>query len=125
MSIENNAYFWQKLDTMIMSGNYQIKYKKNEAHHKYPALVYPLDFGYIVSELGDFKTACYKGSNGSDCESIIVSVDILEGSSIVQLCIGLTDEEEKSLLDFLNQTEFQKTVLIRRSNVIPLWAIEN
>ena len=125
MSIENNAYFWQKLDTMIMSGNYQIKYKKNEAHRKYPALVYPLDFGYIVSELGDFKTACYKGSNGSDCESIIVSVDILEGSSIVQLCIGLTNEEEASLLDFLNQTEFQKTVLIRRSNVIPLWAIEN
>ena len=125
MSIENNAYFWQKLDTMIMSGNYQKKYNKNEAHHKYPALVYPLDFGYIVSELGDFKTACYKGSNGSDCNSIIVSVDILEGSSVVQLLIGVSEQEQNDLLLFLNQTQFQKTILISRSNVIPTWAMEN
>ena len=125
MGVENNVFFWQKLDTMIMSGNYEKKFNKNEQHKKYPNLIYPLEFGYISSEMGDSKTACYKGSSGDECNSIIVSADILDGICIVQLLIGVSEKEEEDILIFLNQTQFQKTILVRRSNHIPSWSIEN
>ena len=43
----------------------------------------------------------------------------------VKLFVGVSPEEEEEIMAFLNQTEFQKAVLIRRGNDIPLWASKN
>ena len=40
----------------------------------------------------------------------------------VKLLIGCSEEEELEILEFLNQTEFQKAVLIRRGSEVPYWA---
>ena len=40
----------------------------------------------------------------------------------VKLLVGCTEEDENDILEFLNQTEFQKAVLIRRGNEVPEWA---
>ena len=36
--------------------------------------------------------------------------------------VGCSEEEINKILQFLNQTEFQKAILIRRGDDIPSWA---
>ena len=45
MELENNAYFWQKLDTLVLSSTMVIDHKKNTSHPNYPNLIYPVDYG--------------------------------------------------------------------------------
>ena len=122
---ENNGYFWQKVDTLLMSCTLNIINHKGEHHKKYPDFIYPLDFGYLVSDLNDDSKgiACYIGHEHQFCNSAIVSVDILDGECFVQFLIGCNEQQEEQVLKFLNQSEFQKTVIIRRAKEIPSWAV--
>ena len=122
MTIENNAYFWQKLDTLLYSLNFKLVHHKGDKHLKYPTLIYPFNFGYYSDNITK-GIATYYGDHHNDCNSIIVGVDILSGECVVQLIIGLNKEEEEKLLYFLNQTAFQKTIIVRRSDEIPPWSI--
>lgn len=121
---ENNAYFWQKVDTLCLSGDFVLKNVKGSVDVHYHNLVFPCDFGYLQDSSKNEVTsiACFKGSKGLQCESCIVSVDILKGSLNVMLLLGVSDQEEDEILRFLNQTDFQKTVLIRKGNEIPNWS---
>ena len=39
----------------------------------------------------------------------------------VKVLVGLSDEEIEEVLHFLNCTDFQKSVLIKRGKTIPSW----
>ena len=52
---------------------------------------------------------------------LVVAADILKKTLDIKILAGCTDEEEKAVLHFLNQTDYQKTVLIRRGREIPSW----
>ncbi|MDD6560626.1 MAG: Inorganic pyrophosphatase [Lactimicrobium massiliense] len=125
---ENNAFFWQKVDTLFLSGKLALTKKKGEAHDTFRNLVYPTDYGH----LGDTKSttaegvSVYAGSGDrSQITALVVAADILTKELDVKMLIGCTEEEVMAVLRFLNQTDFQKTVLIRRSNVIPSWGISD
>ena len=120
---ENNAYFWQKLDTMYLSSDLVIDRPKGTSHPLYSNLVYPVDYGYLKDILGDEHISCYKGSkHETSVNAMVVCADILNKDIEVKLLVGCTDEEEEDILGFLNQTDFQKSVIIRRGNGIPDWA---
>ena len=63
---------------------------------------------------------------GSEISSLVlaiaVSADILKKDCEVKLLVGCSEEEIHDILEFLNQTEFQKAVLLRRGNEVPEWA---
>ena len=40
----------------------------------------------------------------------------------MKLLIGCSEEEKHEILEFLNQTEFQKAILVQRGNEVPDWA---
>ena len=125
MEFENNAYFWQKLDTLLLSSDLLMDKPKGSVHPTYHNLVYPVDYGHLKSNNEDITEhiGIYKGSlNSSIIESIVVCVDILKKDIEVKLLMACTKEEETSILEFLNQTDFQKTVIIKRGNSIPGWA---
>ena len=122
---ENNALFWQKVDSLFLSGTKTLMKKKGEHHDTYNNLVYPVDYSRIV----DMKSpsahgvAVYMGSgNRNSVTGLIVAADILEKELDVKLLAGCTDEEIEDVLRYLNQTEFQKTIVIRRNSVVPEWA---
>ena len=125
MELENNVFFWQKLDTLLLSSEVVIERKKATAHPKYANLIYPVDYGYFSETISSDSSEVdlFKGTKkGSTVESIIVAVDILKKDVEVKVLLGCTKEEELEILRFLNQTDFQKTILIRRGNTIPTWA---
>lgn len=120
---ENNAYFWQKIDTLFSSSSLEMRKKKGDTHPKYKKMIYPVDYGYL-KELNDEKgVSVYRGTDKPVVNAIIVAADILERDLDVKLLVGCTEEEEENVLRFLNQTDFQKTILIRRGNEVPSWGI--
>lgn len=125
---ENNAYFWQKLDTLTFSSHFVLSQPKGTSHPAYHNLVYPLDYGYLKDTLAADANgiAIYKGSIATSMvQACVVAADILKKDVEIKLLLGCTPSEEEEVLRFLNQTEFQKTVLIRRANTVPLWAMND
>ena len=125
IEFENNAYFWQKLDTLYLSSGYQITRKKGEVHPRFQNLIYPVDYGYIndTKSFGKDGVSVYAGSgNQYEISALVVAADILIKELDVKVLVGCTEEEVDQVLRFLNQTNYQKTVLIRKGNELPSWA---
>ena len=128
MEFENNAYFWQKLDTLLMSGDLTVDRPKGSKHPMYTNMEYPVDYGYLHGLVtGDpEQVGVYQGSlGGFQVDAIVVCVDILKKDLEVKLLVGCSEEEITSILCFLNQTDFKKTILARRGSDIPNWAVSN
>lgn len=122
---ENNAYFWQKIDTLYLSGTRKLIKHKGEQHDSFKNLVYPIDYARIedMKSVSGHGVAVYLGSgNRNKVSALIVAADILEKELDVKVLAGCTEEEIHDVLTYLNQTEFQKTVLMRRGNAMPEWA---
>lgn len=123
--LENNIYFWQKLDTLLLSSSCTIDRPKGSRHFKYKNLVYPVDYGFLVDTTGSDQAPVdvFKGSqSGLKVQAIAVSADILKKDVEVKLITGCTTEEIQTILEFLNQTEFQKAILVWRGKDAPRWA---
>lgn len=125
--ILNNAFFWQKLDTLLYTLDYKQIRAKGDVHPKYTNLVYPLEYGYLLDpdNEGSVVAKVFKGSlSPKKSDQIILSVDILQKDIDVKILMGCSVEEQMMILKFLNQTAFQKTILIRRDDITPDWAID-
>lgn len=120
---ENNAYFWQKVDTLYSSGDLKITNKKGTIHKDYPSLKYPCDFGYVKTLNSDSDTPMevFKSDGGKKVDAIALCADILNKRFEVKALVGLNDGEIEAVLHFLNCTDYQKSVLVKRSKDIPSW----
>lgn len=123
--LENNAYFWQKLDTLLFSSNCTIDRPKGSTHYKYSNLVYPVDYGYLTDTTGSDQKPIdvFQGSNPAfKVDAIVVSADILKKDCEVKLLVGCTEGETLEILKFLNQTDYQKAILVQRGVEVPFWS---
>lgn len=120
---ENNAYFWQKVDTLYSSGDFKLTNKKGTTHKNYPSLKYPCDYGYVKTLSSDTETPMevFKSTGGKKIDAIALCADIINKRFEVKALVGLNDEELESVLHFLNCTDFQKSILIKRGKEIPSW----
>ena len=57
--------------------------------------------------------------NRYETSALVVAADILIKELDVKVLVGCTEEEVDQVLRFLNQTNYQKTVLIRKGNELP------
>jgi len=122
--LENNAFFWQKLDTLYFSSSIVITQPAGSAHPVYGNLVYPVNYGYLSDTLSQDETgiSIYKGSlSANQVNTVLIAADILKKDIEVKLMVGCSVAEEDAILRFTNQTDFQKTILIRRGMEVPSW----
>ncbi|MDF9824011.1 inorganic pyrophosphatase [Breznakia sp. PF5-3] len=122
---ENNALFWQKLDTIFLSSTLKIERAKDTQHPKYANMVYPVDYGYLQDTIGSDNEPIdvFSGKEKNrQVQAIVVSADILKRDCEVKIIMGCSEAEIHSILVFLNQTESQKAVLLRRGQEVPEWA---
>lgn len=121
----NNAYFWQKVDTLYFSSKVVIAYEKGDHHKQYKNMIYPVQYGYLFDLVEDknLGIAVFKGSlKSKQVDSLIIAADILKKDLEPKLLVGCTEEEEQNILHFLNQTDMQKTIMVRRGKELPSWA---
>lgn len=122
---ENNAYFWQKLDSLFFSSSITITQPAGSSHPKYANLVYPVNYGILKDTQATEQAgiSIYRGSRSAhNVEALVLAADILNKDIDVKLLVGCTDEEIDSILRFVNSTEFQKSVILRRGTEVPAWA---
>lgn len=123
---ENNAYFWQKLDALYLSGDFKVAYKKGSKHPRYASMIFPCDYGHIETLSSDSNQTSLKvmrGEAANKVSAIVVCANLLEKDMNVIALVGLDDEEQEKVLAFLNQNDWQKTVIFRRGKDVPNWAI--
>ncbi len=123
---ENNAFFWQKVDTLYLSSGFRQTRKKGDVHPVFKNLIYPTDYGHVADtkSVSGEGVSVYAGSLSRNViTALVVAADILAKELDVKVLVGCTDEEVDDVLRFLNQTDYQKTVLIRRGRDIPSWGI--
>lgn len=120
---ENNAYFWQKVDTLYSSGDFKLTNKKGSLHKDLPSLKYPCDFGYVKTLNSETESPMqvFKSNSGKKVDAIALCADIINKGFEVKALVGLDDDEQEAVLHFLNCTDTQKTVLIKRGKTIPSW----
>ncbi|NLC96682.1 MAG: Inorganic pyrophosphatase [Erysipelotrichaceae bacterium] len=125
-SFENNAFFWQKMDTLFLSTELKVTRQKGERHPIYNNLIYPVDYCHLEGTSGNSESGLicvYKGSIDTNrIDAVVVSVDILKKDMDTKLISGCSEIEEAAVLRFLNQTDFQKTIIVRRGVELPSWA---
>jgi len=120
---QNNAYFWQKIDSLCLSGDLINLVKKGEADKEFPNYVMPCDYGYLKFLDGDSQSLHYfKGSLNNEVNGIILCADILSKRVDAKILLGCSEVEEEAILRYLNQDDFRKTVLIKRGSEVPSWA---
>lgn len=125
VEFENNALFWQKLDSLFFSSELAIDRKKHTSHPTYANLIYPVDYGYLKDALSMDNEGIdvFVGSKKNrQIEGLVVALDIVKKDIEVKLLYGCNEDEISDILLFLNQTDYQKTIIIYRGDDIPSWA---
>ena len=109
--------FWAAVDTLIGNSKIVIDRPKNTAHPKYPNCIYPVDYGYLAgtASMDGGGIDLWLGSAGTNtADAIICTVDLLKRDSEIKLLIGCTASEKQKILEFHNDSEYMKGILIER-----------
>lgn len=113
---------------MFLSSEINLNRKKGDVHPVFKNLIYPTDYGHVTDtkSVTSEGVSVYAGSGDRNkITALVVAADILAKELDVKMLIGCTEQEVDDVLRFLNQTDLQKTVLIRRGNDIPTWSFSD
>ncbi|MGI5899792.1 MAG: inorganic pyrophosphatase [Christensenellales bacterium] len=116
-NLENHSpAFWSALDKLVSESKIIIDRPEGSRHPKYPALIYPVDYGYLenTSSMDGGGIDAWKGTNGELIDAIIVTVDLFKKDSEIKILIGCSEEEKQLVMDIHNNSEYMNRILIRR-----------
>src|SRR6478609_4162289 len=108
--------FWQKLDLLVQESEIRVDRPRGSAHPRYPADIYPLDYGYLEGTVsGDGQDIdVWKGSlPKGGVTGIICTIDTEKRDAEIKILVGCTAQEMRSALDWHNSGE-QAAILIER-----------
>ena len=117
----NNAEYWNAMDELIRRSELVIDRPRGSAHPRFPARLYPLDYGYLANttSMDGEGVDVWRGSSPElGLTAIICTVDLLKGDSEIKLLLGCTPEEAQVILDFHNHSPSAKGLLIPRPGSI-------
>jgi len=114
--MKNNPAFWQALDKLVQESEIVIDRPKGSPHPRYPAFIYPLDYGELkgtTSMDGDGIDVWLGTNPAKEVDAIMCIVDLTQRDSEIKILIGCTEKE--IVYRVHNETEVMKGVLLRRT----------
>ena len=114
--------FWSALDELIRRSQLGIDRPRGSAHPRFPALTYPLDYGYLAqtsSTDGEGVDVWQGSALAQSLNAIICTVDLEKRDIEVKLLLGCTREEIQLVLDFHNRSPSMKGLLVPRPGSTP------
>jgi len=113
-----NTEFWQMLDELLSSSELVIDRPKGSHHPKYPALVYPVDYGFLenTTSMDGGGIDIWRGTHGSDIDAVIITIDMMKKDSEIKLLVGCDEKEKQIILDTHNNSKYMKAIMIRRQD---------
>lgn len=113
-----NQKFWESVDTLVNESKVVIDRPKGTHHPRFSSIVYPVDYGYLENTTSPDGNSIdvYRGTASFEkVDAIVCTVDLMKKDSEIKLLINCTPEEKKKILDFHNESEYMKGILIERS----------
>jgi inorganic pyrophosphatase len=108
--------FWSNLDQLVVTCKWRIDRPRGAAHPRYPALVYPVDYGYLEetrSPDGGGIDIWVGSLPEKRINAIVCTVDMYKRDSEIKLLIGCTRQEIQQILQVHND-RLQSGILIER-----------
>lgn len=109
--------FWAALDRLVSASQIVIDRPKNSAHPRFPDMIYPLDYGYLANTAsadGDGIDIWLGSLPERRVMAVICIVDLMKRDSEIKILIGCTETEQEIILNFHNNSEYMKGLLIKR-----------
>ena len=111
--------FWAALDKLVETSEIVIDRPKNTPHPRFTQYIYPLDYGYLegTTSMDGEGVDLWRGSLPElKLTAILCTVDLIQRDSEIKLLLGCTEEEIRTILDFHNQHELMRGMLVRRES---------
>jgi F420 biosynthesis protein FbiB-like protein len=111
--------FWQYFDQLVAEHPVVIDRAAGSPHPRYPALIYPLDYGYLQgTNSGDGSGIdLWVGTKpGRGLDALLLTVDLGKADAEIKLLLGCTAEEQKTVAAFLNGDGLQTTLFSRNAS---------
>ena len=108
--------FWTLLDALIGSSELVIDRPKGFSRPHAPAIVYPLDYGYLKgTSSGDGEGIdVWRGSlPAGRLDAVVCTVDVRKRDAEIKLLLGCTVAEKHAICDF-HRSEFTSAILVNR-----------
>jgi F420 biosynthesis protein FbiB-like protein len=99
------ADFWDYLDRLVTQHPVTVDRPRGSAHPAYPALIYPLDYGYLegTTTVDGGGLDVWLGSlETRQLDALALTVDLHKRDAEIKLLLGCTPAEKQVILDFLN-----------------------
>ena len=114
------AEFWNALDQLLDACPLVIDRPKGSTHPRYPELIYPLDYGYLLG-----STTCDGGGldawRGSLAEpaltALALTVDLHKRDAEIKLLLGCNENDLQTILLFHNDGSQRATLILRPSSL--------
>ncbi len=108
--------FWSKLAAMLGASVIVIDRPKGCPHPRFPAMAYPLDYGYLAGTSGDGNEIdIFRGSReAGQLDAIACTADTLKRDTEIKLLLGCTNEEIETVRAFLNNSDHMSAIVLRR-----------
>ena len=98
--------FWQTLDRLVASSRVVVERPAGSAHPRYPALIYPLDYGCLEASRasdGDPVDVWLGSLAARRVCAVITTVDLHKRDVETKLLLGCTAAEMETITAFHNQ----------------------
>jgi len=102
----NDHDFWSTIASFVSAKAVVVDRPKGSAHPEVPALIYPLDYGYLVglrSGDGDDVDVWIGSSKGQAISGVICTVDAGKRDIEVKILLGCTRAEQRRILALHNR----------------------
>lgn len=109
--------FWSALDALVETTQVVIDRPAGSAHPRFPAFIYPLDYGYLLgtSSMDGEGIDVWLGSRPElGITAVMCTVDLIKRDSEIKILLGCTEEEQTTIHRFHNNSELMKGLLIPR-----------
>lgn len=96
--------FWNIVEQLIRHVRIEIDRPKGTAHPRYPEMVYPVDYGYLVGTTGTDGEGIdiFVGSDECGLCGHIKTIDLVKGDQEIKLLWNVSDDEIVAVERFLS-----------------------
>jgi inorganic pyrophosphatase len=113
--------FWTHLEALVTSAELVIERPRGSVHPRHPAIVYPLDYGYLKGTSGSDGAAVdvWRGSLAAGhLEAVVCTVDLEKRDVEVKLLLGCTPAEKQVICAF-HRSAWTAALLVERWPLSP------
>ncbi|HSJ56817.1 MAG TPA: inorganic pyrophosphatase [Anaerolineae bacterium] len=114
--MQADELFWTSLDRLVAEGQVVVDRPRGSAHPRYPALVYPLDYGYLAGTVaadGDGVDVWRGTRHGAGVTGVVCTVDLGKRDVELKILLECTADEARRIVDMHREGQ-QSAILLER-----------